>query len=234
MRSRELWLWLGGSLLAIGTALATIALAYFTKLTHFSLYASWQFISAAAASVLALVCFLGAIMGWSFRLTKARFPNIKVDISQISTLDMPQIFKPVDDAVMYIWLMRLVITNNEEEQPISIRTAFLFGVATTGRFAISQLPNSFTSNIAAQSSLKRVDLLRFPINVAPKTGVSGDILFVQQNQNPPPMGLESAQIAIEDAASGKLIKFPASVGAHYRGHGFLPCVRAEFADANTD
>jgi hypothetical protein len=60
MRPREVWFWLGAGFLTLGAVLAAVAIAYFTKETHYSLSTGPQMVMAYAAFALAFLCFLRA------------------------------------------------------------------------------------------------------------------------------------------------------------------------------
>jgi hypothetical protein len=78
---RELWLWLGGLFLALAAFLAAIAIAYFTKVAHYSLILNWWMLCAWISFVAAFTCFFGAIQAWPFPPpVKPGFPDIKAEI----------------------------------------------------------------------------------------------------------------------------------------------------------
>jgi hypothetical protein len=80
MRPREVWFWLGAGFLTVGTVLAAVAIAYFTKETHYSLSTGPQMVIAYAAFTLAFLCFFAGIAGWRPWLRWRRFPNITVRV----------------------------------------------------------------------------------------------------------------------------------------------------------
>jgi hypothetical protein len=78
---RELWFWLGGLFLALAAFLAAIAIAYFTKVAHYSLFLNWWMLFAWISFVAAFTCFFGAIQAWPFPPpAKPEFPDIEVEI----------------------------------------------------------------------------------------------------------------------------------------------------------
>jgi hypothetical protein len=82
MRSyRDFWLWLGGLFLVLLPFPAAIAIAYYAKLTNYSVLMNRWMLASLAFFLAAFACFFCAIKGtrmppWK----KIRFPNIKVDI----------------------------------------------------------------------------------------------------------------------------------------------------------
>jgi hypothetical protein len=78
---RELWLWLGGLLLALTVFLTAIAIAYFSKEARYSLFWNFWMMAACASFVAAYASFFAAIRGWPFPpWVRPRFPNIEVEI----------------------------------------------------------------------------------------------------------------------------------------------------------
>ena len=80
MRPREVWFWLGAGFLTVGAVLTAVAIAYFTKETHYSLSTGPQMVTAYASFAFAFLCFFAAIAGWRPWLRWQRFPNITVRV----------------------------------------------------------------------------------------------------------------------------------------------------------
>jgi hypothetical protein len=179
---RELWLWLGGALLTIGTTLALIALAYFTKLQNFSLYTSWQMLIAVAAAIAAFFCFLGAILGWSFPpWAKLDFPNIKIEILRNYEVspDRKAIRKnPVFSAHLLAYRARII--NMETEQNASL-TIYLYLKRVSGPSGLAEeicdsVPDmlDLSDRSLTQFSLSPISM---PCQLPPRTAIGGDLLF---------------------------------------------------------
>jgi hypothetical protein len=189
VRSRELWLWLGGALLTLGTVLSAIAIAYFTKFKHFSLYTSWQSIAAVTVFGLAFIAFLGAILGWPFRLRQPRFPNVDVTIA--TKVMVPFIKTEMYTGHTLTWARhprahRLTITNNETERPVSIDLDVWMKMRSdqprewwSGWLEPSVPPELAHMNVAP--------LLQLPVNLQPHESRQGWIY--QEFDQPPYMGM---------------------------------------------
>lgn len=89
MRSyRELWLWLGGLFLTLFLFLAAVAIAYFAKGTHYSLFLNGWMLGALICFLAAYACFFAAIRDWSFPpVVRPEFPGIEVEIYGTGSLD---------------------------------------------------------------------------------------------------------------------------------------------------
>lgn len=85
---RELWRWLGALLLALSTFLAAIAIAYFIKESHYTLFLNLWMVGAGISFLLAFTCFFGAIENWPFPpWLKPKFPNIGIEIYGTGFID---------------------------------------------------------------------------------------------------------------------------------------------------
>jgi hypothetical protein len=85
---RELWLWLGGLLLTLFLFLAAVAIAYFAKGTHYSLFLNGWMLGALICFVAAYACFFASIRDWSFPpAVRPGFPDIEVEIYGTGAID---------------------------------------------------------------------------------------------------------------------------------------------------
>lgn len=89
MRSfRELWLWLGGLFLALGAFLTAVAIAYFLKDPHYSLFWNFWMVAAWVSFLVAFGCFFGVISSWTFPpWVRQGFPDIRVQIFGAGLID---------------------------------------------------------------------------------------------------------------------------------------------------
>jgi hypothetical protein len=85
---RELWLWLGGLFLTLFLFLTAVAIAYFAKGTHYSLFLNGWMLGAFICFVAAYACFFACLKGWAFPFAARRgFPDIEVEIYGTGSLD---------------------------------------------------------------------------------------------------------------------------------------------------
>ena len=82
MRSyRELWLWLGGLFLTLFLFLAAVAIAYFAKGTHYSLFLNGWMLGALICFLASYACFFAGLRGWPFPLAaRPGFPDVEIEI----------------------------------------------------------------------------------------------------------------------------------------------------------
>jgi hypothetical protein len=227
VRSRELWLWLGGAFLTLGTVLSGIALAYFTKESHFSLYTSWQMQCAGASFVAAFLCFLGAIMGWRIRLRRQQFPKIRVDVDGVGTVETT--YEPMPGLVIPVRLMHFPahFVSEETERSMSIKVARLFAkVKPEGTNPLWE--HVFVAPRWSISPSLNIQPLRFPLNLEPQASQGGELVFEMSSYLLVNLADPfDARIEIEDANTGKRASFPATLGTFRKGHGLRPSTRAE-------
>ena len=88
MRSyRDLWLWLGALFLALVPFPAAIAIAYYAKLTNYSVLVNRWMLASLVLFFAAFGCFWGAIKGLRFPPWKRiTFPDVRVHIYGDGTL----------------------------------------------------------------------------------------------------------------------------------------------------
>jgi hypothetical protein len=87
-RELWLWLWLGALFLALFAFLTAVAVAYFLKDAHYSLFANEWMLGALLTFLAAFACFFGAIRIWPFPPgVKPGFPDIDVEIYGTGSLD---------------------------------------------------------------------------------------------------------------------------------------------------
>jgi hypothetical protein len=183
VRSRELWLWLGGALLTIGTVLSAIALAYFTRSMHFSLYTSWQATAAVTIFGSAFVAFLGGILGWPFRLRQPRFPNLDITIGIMAMTMINKTTNFAGHTVTEGVLPRayeLTITNNETERPVSIGLDFRVKTKSGDPDEWIIFPEPLVPQGLAGGRI--APLIELPVDLQPQSSRKGWI-YIELNQH---------------------------------------------------
>jgi hypothetical protein len=216
MRPREVWFWLGAGFLTVGAVLAAVAIAYFTKETHYSLSTGPQMVIAYAAFALAFLCFFAGIAGWRPWLRWQRFPNITIRVdrfgSEIAKEQIPGF--PLRPARLVA--MNVHITNAEVDRRVSIRAAYLMIRAKPGTPFYEQL---FTKPSWPIERHRPADALKIPLNLAPQESGGGELVFELTDflEIDPASG--PGRIEIHDSISGKMACFPAAIGVFRRHHG---------------
>jgi len=183
--------------------LAAIALAYFTKEQHFSLYTSWQMIAAIFIFILAFAGFLGAILGWPFPpWAKLGFPNIKVNIYGAGDAHTEREVASDFRVLAYLWRYKARITNLEKEQNASL----------TVRLYLKLVPGSYgrvgeiigTSVDWAIDPSLGLDPLPETLSLPPGTTISGDLVYeISRMYSGTIAEPRQARLEIEDHISGK-------------------------------
>ena len=89
MRSyRELWLWLGALFLTLFLFLTAVAIAYFAKGTHYSLFLNGWMLGALICFLVSYACFFAGIRGWPFPPgARSGFPDVEVEIYGTGAID---------------------------------------------------------------------------------------------------------------------------------------------------
>jgi hypothetical protein len=225
MRPRELWFWLGGAFITVGSVLTAVAIAYYTKEQNYSLSVGPQMIAAYIAFTLAFLCFLAAIANWRPWLRWQRFPNIIVSVDGVGyetgTKQMPN-FPPQSTNLR---TLKVHITNTESDRNVSIRAAYLL---------IRQKPGSgvheeiFTSPFWPVQYSRQLQVLEFPIKLEPQVSAGGNLIFEIEAYRAANLDESlGSRVEIHDAISGKMASFPAAMGLYRRGRGLRPTTYAE-------
>jgi hypothetical protein len=85
---RGLWLWLGGLFGTLFVFLAAVAIAYFAKQAHYSLFLNGWMLGALICFIAAFTCFFGVVSYWPFpRVVRPDFPDIDIEIYGTSSID---------------------------------------------------------------------------------------------------------------------------------------------------
>lgn len=226
MRPREVWFWLGAGFLTVGAVLTAVAIAYFTKETHYSLSTGPQMIAAYISFVLAFLCFLAAIAGWRPWLRWQRFPNLMIRVdgfgNETGSKQIPG-FPPRPTGLL---MLKVHITNAEVDRNVSIRAAYLLAKAKPGSDWGHE--HLFSAPFDPVSRTSPGPALEFPVNLAPGASDGGEMVFELSDYKMPDVGQPfDARVEIHDAIIGKIACFPATMGIYRRRHGLRPTSYAE-------
>jgi hypothetical protein len=217
MRSyRDLWLWLGALFLALVPFPAAIAIAYYAKLTNYSVLLNRWMLASLAFFLAAFVCFFGAIKGLRFPpWKKITFPDIKIDVYGAGfTVAQRVITIPgassslVTNETLQLFMVRIV--NMEAEQNASL----------TVRLYAKLVPSSF-GNVPEMvctppdwSLSPDLDLnpIQMPLVLEPGNAKGGHLPYVMPSYlkfaSPP-----SGHLELDDHVTGKRVLIPAQMGA---------------------
>ena len=224
MRPREVWFWLGAGFLTVGAVLAAVAIAYFTKETHYSLSTGPQMVMAYVAFALAFLCFFAGIAGWRAWLRWQRFPNITVRVdsfgNEMGSEQTPGFpLRPVR-----LVTMNVHITNAEADRGIGIRAAYLLLRAKPGTPLYEHL---FTMPFWPIERDRPADALKLPLNLAPQESGGGELVFRLTDYQEIDPAAGPGRVEIHDSISEKMACFPAAIGVYRRRHGLRPTTYAE-------
>lgn len=225
MRPRELWFWLGAAFLTVGGVLTAIAVAYYTKETHYSLSSGPQMVVAYASFILAFLCFLAAIAGWRPWLRWQRFPNLTVRVDGFGTEKVTKQMPGFPQLPTTLLTLIVHITNAEVDRKASIRAAYLLAKTKPNSVLHEHL---FTKPRDEIAYTRPVNALKFPMNLEPQDSVGGEMIFelteYLMDEVAEPF---DARVEIHDAISGKMACFPAVMGIYTRRRGLRPTTYAE-------
>jgi len=226
MRPRELWFWLGAAFLTIGGVLTAIAIAYYTKETHYSLSAGPQMVAAYVSFILAFLCFLAAIAGWRPWLRWQRFPDLTIRVDGIGNVIGSQQTPGFPPRPTTLLILKVHITNAEVDRNVSIRAAYLLAKTKPGSdWGHEQL---FAAPFEPVSRARVGKALEFPVNLAPGASDGGEIVFELQDYLMVDVAQPfDARVEIHDAISGKMASFPAVMSVYRRRHGLRPTTYEE-------
>jgi hypothetical protein len=226
MRPRELWFWLGAAFLTIGAVLTAIAIAYYTKETHYSLSTGPQMVEAYASFILAFLCFLAAIAGWRPWLRWQRFPNLAIRVDGMGNETATKQTTGFPPRPTRLLTLKVHITNAEVDRNVSIRAAYLLARAKPGSDWGHE--HLFAAPFEPVSRTHSGHALEFPVSLAPDASDGGELVFELQDYIMADVAEPfDARIEIHDAISGKMACFPAVMGLYRRRHGLRPTTYAE-------
>jgi hypothetical protein len=216
MRSyRDLWLWLGGLFLVLLPFPAAIAIAYYAKLTHYSVLLNRWMLASLLFFLAAFACFFCAIKGlrmppWK----KMRFPDIKIHVNGEGFNTVERVItapgmanKLVTNETLKRYMVRIVNMEGEQNASLTIR---LYVKLKPGSFGpvLETLCPPLDWNLSPDSGLNPIQM---PVVLQPGVAVGGDLLYVTR------IGFEFAtpfvaHLELEDHVTGKRVRIPAHMG----------------------
>jgi hypothetical protein len=211
---RELWLWLGGLFLTLFLFLAAVAIAYFAKGTHYSLFLNGWMLGALVCFLAAYACFFGAIRGWSFPpVVRPEFPDIEVEIYGTGSLDTQRESESGLPVPARLRSFHARFRNAETSQGASLTVLLYLRLVpgSWGRVAEAVCP---PPDWSLPPSLGLVPI-GMPIELPPGATVSGQLVYeipgyyLDKLTEPASMRLE-----LWDHFTGRRMTVPAEIGSH--------------------
>jgi hypothetical protein len=216
MRSyRELWLWLGGLFLVLFPLPAAIAIAYYLKLTNYSVLLNRWMLASLLFFLAAFVCFFCAIKGlrmppWK----KIKFPDIKVHIYGEGFATVEHVItvpggsgQLVTNETLKRYLVRIVNMEGEQNASLTIRLYAKLVPGSSGPVLDTVCPPPGW-NLSLDLSLNQI---KMPIVLEPGMAVGGDLFYVMTSflKFAEPF---SAHLELDDHVTGKRVRIPAHMG----------------------
>jgi len=211
---RDVWLWLGGLLLALWAFLLAVAMAYFLKEPHYSLFGNGWMIGACLA--------FAAAFGCLFNLTRPRtvppwirpgFPDVTVEIGSLgsteteressSGLDVPALLRS------YNVRMANLETGNDAKLTVMLYAKLVAG--SWGRAAEAVCPPPAW----ALPPVLGLNPLSMPVLLAPGDSVAGQLVYEIPGYCAKMLAEPfEARLEITDDRSGKKMSVPAALGLY--------------------
>jgi len=213
---RELWLWLGALFLTLFLFLAAVAIAYFAKGTHYSLFLNGWMLGAFACFVAAYACFFASIKGWAFPLAaRPDFPDIEVEIYGAGSLDTQHESESGLPVPARLRSFHTRFKNTGASQDASL-TALLYLKLIPGSWGRVGEAVCPPPDWALPSSLGLTPI-SMPLELPPGGAASGHLVYevpgyyLDKIAEPVSMRLE-----LRDQLSGKRMTVPTEIGSHDR------------------
>lgn len=209
---RGLWLWLGGLLLTLFLFLTAIALAYFAKDTHYSLFGNMWMLLACVSFLAAFTCLFGAARQWPFPpWERSRFPDITVEIYGSGSTDTEREAGTGIDVPAHLRSFTARFTSTETGRQVSL-TVLLYVRLIPGSWGrvgeAACPPPSWT--LPPSLSLSPLSM---PFALSPGASVGGQLVYeiprYYLDKIADPL---DARLEIADDVSGKSMSIPAQLG----------------------
>ena len=215
MRSyRELWLWLGGLFLTLFLFLAAVAIAYFAKGTHYSLFLNGWMLGAFICFIAAYACFFASLKGWAFPLAaRPGFPDIEVEVYGTGSLDTQHESESGLPVPAHLRSFHARLKNAGASQEASL-TALLYLKLVPGSWGRVGEAVCPPPDWPLPSSLGLTPI-GMPLELPPGGAASGHLVYevpgyyLDKIAEPVSMRLE-----LWDHLSGKRMTVPTEIGSH--------------------
>jgi hypothetical protein len=214
--NRELWLWLGGLFLTLFVFLVAVAIAYFSKEPHYSLFGNPWMWGALPSFLIAFAAFFGAARTWSFPpIMASGFPEITLEITSIGSTDTERESSTGMDVPVHLRTFHARFTSTERERSASL-TVLMYVKLIAGSWGRAGEAVCPAPSWTPSPSLG-LNPISMPFELAPGKEVSGQLVYeipkYHLNKMASPV---SARLEIVDYVSGKRVSVPAELGLYDR------------------
>jgi hypothetical protein len=211
---RELWLWVGGLFLTLFAFLTAIAISYFSKEPHYSLFGNPWMPLAIVSFVLAFAAFFAATKSWAFLpVLKDRFPDITIDILSSGSTETERESSSGLDVPAQLRSFHIGCTNAEPERSAKL-SATMYAKLIEGSWGRAGEAVCPPPNWAMPPSLG-LSPMNMPIDIGPGQQVAGQLVFEVPRYYLDKLAIPmTARLEITDDDSGKRVSIPAELG-HY-------------------
>ena len=218
MRSyRELWLWLGALFLTLLVFLVAVAIAYFAKQAHYSLFLNGWMLGALICFVASYTCFFGAIKGWPFPpVVRPDFPAVEVEIYGTGSMDTQRESESGLAVPVRLRSFHARFTNAESAQAARLTVLLYLKLVpgSWGRVGEALCPPPDWP-LPPSLSLTPIGM---PFDLAPGDTIAGHLVYeipgYYLDKIAEPM---SARLELWDQLTDKRMTTPAEIGSHDRG-----------------
>jgi hypothetical protein len=213
---RGLWLWFGGLFLALFLFLAAVAIAYFAKQEHYSLFLNGWMLGALICFLAGFSCLFGSVAGWPFPpLVRPEFPNVEVDIYGTGSLDTQRESESGLAVTVRLRSYHVRFKNAGSGQPASLTVQLYVRLdpGSWGRVGEALCP---VPDWALPPSLG-LSPIEMPFELPPGDVLAGHLVFeipgYYLGKLAEPM---SARLELWDHLTDKRMTLPAEIGSHDR------------------
>jgi hypothetical protein len=211
---RELWLWLGGLFLTLFAFLVAIAITYFAKEQHYSLFGNVWMLGAGLSFLVAFTSFFGSTRSWPFPpWVKLKFPDITVEIYGSGTTETEREAGTGLDVLAHLRSFNARFTSMETERDANL-TVLLYVKLIAGSWGRAGDAACPPPSWALPPSLGLTPL-SLPFQLPPGSVISGQLVYeipryyLDKIADPP-----EARLEITDHVSGKRMNIRAQLGHH--------------------
>lgn len=211
---RGLWLWLGGLFLALFAFLVAIAIAYFAKESHYSLFGNAWMLGAFVFFLAAFTSFYGAVKAWPFPpWATLRFPDMTVEIFGSGSTQTEREAGTGLDVPAHLRSFHARFTSRETGRDAQLMVLLYIKLVagSWGRAGEAVCPPP--SWVLPRSlGLNPVSM---PFQLSPGNAISGQLVYeipgyyLDKISEP-----QEARLEITDRVSGKTMNIPAELGQY--------------------